>query len=62
MPGQCTQCQVLSINGLRCHETGCPIAWREYTKRCRNCKREFKLKEQRQEVCSKQCYRDFWGT
>ena len=28
----CNQCEMLSINGLACHETGCPNAKKEWDK------------------------------
>lgn len=62
MSKHCTSCQVLMINGCRCHETGCPEAWKDYKRSCRNCKKTFKPKEQRQELCSKRCQGEFWGT
>ena len=27
--GACTQCEALMINGVYCHETGCPVERRE---------------------------------
>jgi hypothetical protein len=58
---RCDQCQLLRINGLVCHEIGCPVAFRDEKRVCKNCDRTFKPKEQRQVVCSKRCYREYWG-
>jgi len=33
----CTQCEELMINGLRCHETGCPEAWKTRKVECFEC-------------------------
>ena len=39
----CDQCQVLTINGIPCHETGCinswinPVTGKGYAKECREC-------------------------
>ena len=33
----CDSCHILSINGLACHETGCPDAWKDYEKDCFEC-------------------------
>jgi hypothetical protein len=27
---RCNQCEMLSINGVPCHETGCPNEWRTW--------------------------------
>jgi hypothetical protein len=27
---RCDQCQILSINGLACHEIGCPNTWKTW--------------------------------
>lgn len=56
----CTACQVLMINGHRCHETGCPEAWKDYKVKCRNCDKLFKPKTKGQDTCSKRCYKEFW--
>ena len=43
--GRCDQCEAAMINGLYCHETGCPNARplrRRYVE-CRECGREFDL-------------------
>jgi hypothetical protein len=29
------------INGVLCHESGCPDAWKDYPKECRCCGRKF---------------------
>ena len=34
--GQCTQCEALMINGVYCHETGCP----NQTYECKGCNAE----------------------
>jgi hypothetical protein len=57
----CDQCQLASINGLVCHETGCPNEWKVGTVECRNCGRDFHPKEKGQDCCSKSCHRMFWG-
>ncbi len=33
----CTQCQMLMINGIPCHETGCPEAWKDKYYECSEC-------------------------
>ena len=47
----CESCQMLSINGLPCHETGCRDAWRDETRECfqRGC--DFKPEGRWQQDC-----------
>ena len=66
--GQCDQCEAVMFNGMRCHETGCPDAWVDYTTRdlglceaeeiagaeCQMCGCDFKPDE-RSIVCSQDC-------
>ena len=33
----CGQCEMLAINGVACHETGCPEAWRGQIRQCKEC-------------------------
>lgn len=37
MPFPCTQCVAVSVNGVPCHEAGCPDAWRDYARLCNEC-------------------------
>ncbi len=37
MPFPCQSCNAVAINGVNCHETGCPDAWRDKPKRCFDC-------------------------
>lgn len=47
----CDQCNVLYINGVRCHETGCPEAWRDHTVECGDCGCDFQPDERHQTIC-----------
>ena len=38
---KCDQCELLVINGVVCHETGCPNAWRDTTRTCYACGCDF---------------------
>lgn len=58
---RCHSCEVLMINGLRCHETGCPDAWRDATRQCAWCGAEFKPEEKRQQCCDDSCRSSFLG-
>ena len=51
----CQYCEVLKINNVLCHETGCPFAWRDYVRKCKWCGAEFKPKQREQEMCSWDC-------
>lgn len=51
MPFPCSHCQAATINGVRCHETGCPDAWRDYAKPCRECGCDFAPESRWQSVC-----------
>ena len=52
MNGQCTACEVLMINGVRCHEIGCTEAWKEQTRQCRLCGDSFKPDHRYQNTCT----------
>jgi hypothetical protein len=52
---RCPSCQILYINGLRCHETGCPDAWKDELRSCKWCGAEFKPENEHQECCSHSC-------
>jgi len=51
----CKSCEVLYINGVKCHETGCPDAWKDYERECLWCGQKFKPEERYQECCSHSC-------
>jgi hypothetical protein len=57
----CNGCNPIAINGLLCHETGCPEAWRTRTRECRNCGSEFSPEEPLQTFCDEACWRSFNG-
>ena len=48
----CESCETLMINGVLCHEIGCPDAWKDYIRECEECGTNFKPKERWQELCS----------
>jgi len=51
----CSSCEVLTINGVLCHELGCPDAWRDYTRECKWCGTEFTPEDKHQDCCSHSC-------
>jgi hypothetical protein len=52
---RCPSCEVLTINGVRCHEHGCPDAWREKTRECAECGSDFVPEYREQTFCSDEC-------
>jgi hypothetical protein len=50
--GGCDSCSPSRINGVFCHEQGCPDAWRDYSIACRECGCEFLREERHQAVCN----------
>lgn len=57
----CQSCNVISINGVNCHEIGCPDSWMDYTKECKWCGNKFKPEEKYQDFCDDGCYRAYNG-
>ena len=47
----CDSCQALMINGIHCHETGCPDSWKDYQNECYECGQEFKPEHRGQMIC-----------
>lgn len=47
----CDGCSPSMINGVLCHETGCPDAWRDTTKECQMCGDDFRPKSRHQSIC-----------
>lgn len=56
---KCASCEALMINGVYCHELGCPDAWKDEVRECKWCGRAFKPKEKPQHCCTKQCERAY---
>ena len=54
---KCDQCEVLVINNVQCHETGCPNSWLNpmtmtpYKRECRACADEFTPQHSHQKHC-----------
>ena len=40
------------INGVYCHEQGCPDAWKDYAYKCVNCGRQFKPRDKWEKRCN----------
>lgn len=56
----CDQCEMISIQGVPCHETGCPNAWRGI-KTCDACLQDFEPEYRFQRYCSGSCWNDCEG-
>jgi len=56
MPRACNSCEILYINGLKCHEHGCPDAWKDYSRECNWCGSQFKPEGESQDCCSHSCF------
>jgi len=56
--GGCDGCSPSVINGVFCHEQGCPDAWRDRTKVCDECGFEFQPTEEFQSICDSCQYED----
>ena len=52
----CDQCQALAINGVNCHETGCPDAWQDTPHYCGWCGAQFAPEERGQQSCDDHCH------
>lgn len=51
----CDGCDVTTINGIICHETGCPEAWRDELIECEWCGHEFYPSEAGTRFCCEDC-------
>jgi hypothetical protein len=57
----CDHCQIVRISGTPTHEIGCPVAWKDYKRECKNCGSEFTPESSRQEFCDNSCYCSYYG-
>lgn len=58
---RCDSCELARINGLICHETGCPNAWQGYLRECKWCGALFRPKEKYHSCCCTSCARSYHG-
>jgi len=57
----CDSCNVMIINGVVCHEAGCPDAWRDEERECQWCGQKFIPEDKHQRCCSESCEMDYQG-
>lgn len=57
----CDSCQLIRINGLVCHETGCPNAWKDTSRECKECGTEFQPQASHEKFCSHSCESGYYG-
>lgn len=57
----CNSCNTLSINGVLCHEIGCPDSWKNTIRECKWCGIEFIPEEKHQACCSPDCTEVYYG-
>ena len=58
---RCQSCEVAMIQGVRCHEHGCPDAWRDEVRECRECGCDFEPESRHQQLCSESCLCAYHG-
>ena len=56
---RCNSCEVMYINGIRCHEHGCPEAYKDELRECKWCGCEFEPEDRYQNFCSEECAADY---
>ena len=57
----CDSCEALMINGVHCHETGCPDSWRDYSAECKWCGSDFMPEFKGQEICDESCADSYYN-
>jgi hypothetical protein len=57
----CQSCEVVRVNGVVCHEIGCPDAWQDEVRECKECGSEFKPESKNQIFCSAGCWSMYSG-
>lgn len=62
----CTSCEVVSINGVACHETGCPDSWKDpvtgkgYKRECKWCGTQFEPEDRFSKFCDVSCLESYY--
>ena len=58
---KCNSCEVLYINGVKCHEHGCPEAYKDEVRECKWCGQEFEPEDRNQVLCSEECAEAYYS-
>jgi hypothetical protein len=58
---KCNSCQLVRINGIVCHEIGCPDVWKDYERVCKWCGNSFKPELKHQDYCCTDCNEAYRG-
>lgn len=58
---RCEQCELMRINGIVCHERGCPLSHVGTLRECKWCGSEFAPEERGQQFCESSCYLAYNG-
>lgn len=58
---KCDQCELMRINGVVCHEPGCPETWKDEVRECKWCGQTFTPEERYQSCCDEDCRRQYCG-
>lgn len=56
----CNSCVAMTVNGVLCHEHGCPNAWKA-VRECAECGSPFVPENRFQECCDEQCHAAYYG-
>lgn len=57
----CPSCQLVAINGVLCHETGCPDSHLHSARECDWCGCEFEPESRHQRFCDESCAESYHG-
>jgi hypothetical protein len=57
----CKSCEMIAINGVPCHEPGCPDAWLASVRECKECGMDFTPDGSAQRFCDDSCAAAFYG-
>ena len=61
MKTSCNQCEMIMINKVACHETGCPESWKT-RRECRWCGAQFMPEFKEQACCGEDCAEVYYNT
>jgi len=61
MKTKCNSCDVLYVNGVKCHEYGCPDSWIDEIRDCKWCGSSFKPEHKEQTCCDSDCENAYYN-